>query len=295
MWRLLPIVILLAGQVAHAGGPEFFVNLADPQMGMFAKNQDSSQEQANLTFVVASLNRLKPAFVVVLGDLVNRTGDAGQVAQYKRVIHELDPTIPLYNVAGNHDVGNQPTPQTLAQYRKDFGRDYYTFDSSDIRGIVLDSNLIASPQSAPEESQAQEQWLVQELQRARRDGVKHLFVFQHIPYFLERADEPDQYFNIPVLIRRRYLDLLHRYNVEAVFAGHYHRNAFGRDGQIEMITSGAVGVPMGGSQSGFRIVRLEPALESRYYDLGAIPHFIDPASSLPQCQGCAPPVSSSPR
>ena len=86
MRRPLLFLILLACEVVHASGPEFFVTMADPQMGMYATNQDTQQEQANLTFVVASINRLKPAFVVVCGDLVNRTGDAEQIRQYKRIM-----------------------------------------------------------------------------------------------------------------------------------------------------------------------------------------------------------------
>jgi len=273
---------------AHASEPAFFIILADPQMGMFSGNRDTVQEQANLAFVVSSINRLKPAFVVVCGDLVNRGGDREQTDQYKRIMRQIDPGIPAYNVAGNHDVGNQPTAITLAQYRKGFGPDYYSFDSGDIRGIVLDSNLIASPQGVPEESEAQERWLVKELQRARKDGVKHVFVFQHIPYFLERPDEPDQYFNIPKAVRRHYLDLFQEYGVSYVFAGHYHRNASGHDGDLQMVTTGAVGVPMGGSQSGFRIVRLAPGVvQSEYYDLGSLPRVIDPAKDLPSSPASA--------
>src|ERR1700694_2111557 len=151
--------------------------------------------------------------------------------------------MPIYNLPGNHDVGNKPTAAMLEQYRKDFGSDYYTFDSGDIRGIVLNSNLITSPQSLPEESEAQEKWLIRELDRARKEGVKHTFIFQHISYFLERPDEQDQYFTIPTTIRQRYLQLFHKYGVSNVFAGHYHRNTTGRDGDLEMITTGAVGVP----------------------------------------------------
>jgi serine/threonine-protein phosphatase CPPED1 len=285
MRRVVLLSVLLACEFIHGSEAEFFVNMADPQMGMFAKNQDTLQEQANLEFVVANINRLKPAFVVVCGDLVNRTGDAEQIKEYKRIMQELDPHIPVYNVAGNHDVGNQPTEQTLTQYRKDFGPDYYTFDSGDVRGIVLNSNLIRSAESTPQESAAQEKWMIAELERARSDGGKQVLIFQHIPYFLERADEPDQYFNIPSVTRRRYLELFHRYDVKYVFAGHYHRNALAHDQDLEMITTGAVGVPMGNSQSGFRIVRLGPTVESHYYDLGEIPHAIDAARPLPTSPG----------
>jgi UDP-2,3-diacylglucosamine pyrophosphatase LpxH len=145
----------------------------------------------------------------------------------------------VYNVAGNHDVGNQPTPEKLVEYRKVFGKDYYTFDAGAIRGIVLDSSPVQFPQNAPEEAAAQEKWLVEQLQVARKSGVKHLFVFQHISYFLQNADEPDQYFNIPAATRRRYLGWFHQYGVNAIFCGHYHRNAYGHDGKFEMITTGA--------------------------------------------------------
>ena len=57
-----------------------------------------------------------------------------------------------------------------------------------------------------------------------------------------------------------------------VFAGHYHRNAFGKDGNLEMITSGPVGRPLGADPSGIRIVAMdEKALETRYFTLGEIP------------------------
>jgi len=81
MKHFLALAVLLVCGAARASGPEFFVNMADPQMGMYAGNQNTLQEQANLTFVVASINRLKPAFVVVCGDLVNRAGDAEQQCQ----------------------------------------------------------------------------------------------------------------------------------------------------------------------------------------------------------------------
>ena len=54
--------------------------------------------------------------------------------------------------------------------------------------------------------------------------MKHLIVFQHIPFFLKDPNEEDQYFNIPKPVRERYLRLFHEYGVQQVFAGHYHRN-----------------------------------------------------------------------
>ena len=57
--------------------PFYFVMLADTQLGMYENNRDFVRETANYEFAVATVNRLKPGFVIVLGDLVNKEGDAG--------------------------------------------------------------------------------------------------------------------------------------------------------------------------------------------------------------------------
>ena len=117
------------------------MQLSDPQFGMYTANADFAQETANFEFAIAAANRLHPAFVVVTGDLVNKEGDAAQIAEYQRIAAKLDRAIPLYNVTGNHDVGNNPTPATLAAYTKQFGPDHYTFRADEFVGIVLDSSI----------------------------------------------------------------------------------------------------------------------------------------------------------
>jgi 3',5'-cyclic AMP phosphodiesterase CpdA len=153
---LLPLLGFLLANAAAAQQPWFFVIMSDPQFGMYAKDQNFKQETANFEFAIANVNRLHPRFVVICGDLVNKSGDADEIAEYKRVLKQLDPSIPLYSVAGNHDVGNEPTPATIEAFRNNIGRDYYTFSSGDMLGIVLDSNLIRSPEHVAEAANAQE-------------------------------------------------------------------------------------------------------------------------------------------
>src|SRR5947209_4543590 len=134
---------------------QFFIQMADPQFGMYTNNVGFAQETANLEFAIATANRLQPAFVVIAGDLVNKGGDPAQIAEYIRVTHQLKPAIPLYSVAGNHDVGNSPTAASLEAYRKIFGKDYYTFRAGDLEGIVIDSSIIQHPEHVPEEETRQ--------------------------------------------------------------------------------------------------------------------------------------------
>jgi serine/threonine-protein phosphatase CPPED1 len=184
----------------------------------------------------------------------------------------LSPAIKLYNVAGNHDVGNEPTALSLAEYRKNYGPDWYSFQAEGIYGIVLDSSVIGSPAKVPDEAAKQEQWLRAELEKAKPTG-RRIVIFQHIPWFLAKPDEPDQYFNIPTATRAKYLRLFAEYGVKNIFAGHYHRNAHGETSEFDMIVTGPIGMPLGPDDSGFRIVQVLPdRLEQAYYTLGRIPN-----------------------
>jgi 2',3'-cyclic-nucleotide 2'-phosphodiesterase (5'-nucleotidase family) len=142
----------------------------------------------------------------------------------------------------------------------------------DITGIALNSNLEKGAQNVPEEAAKMEAWIRTELAKAQRDGVKHIIVFQHIPFFLKDANEEDRYENIPRVTRQRYLKMLHEFGVKQVFAGHYHSTSEARDGDLEMITTGPVGKPVPPAKSGLQIVTVSAAgVTHKYYDFGDLP------------------------
>lgn len=259
-------------QVPAEREPFFFIQMSDPQFGFFTANQDFARETVNFEQAIAAANRLRPAFVVVSGDLTHRAGDPAQIAEYRRITGQLDKSIPLYNVPGNHDLALPLSPASVRAYRQVFGPDYYTFESHGMFGIVINTSLIKEPDGAPEETAAQEAWLRTTLDRARRTYAGRIMVFQHHSWFLAEAAEPDQYFNLPLARRRDLLDLLEHSGVTHAFAGHYHRNALGRDGTLEMVTSGPVGRPLGSDPSGIRIVTVRgDGVTHRYYSLDSIP------------------------
>src|SRR5215471_9549981 len=150
----LPYKHLAAAAVFLVGAlhAQSFIQMSDPQFGMYAKDADFVHETANFEFAIATANRLKPAFVVITGDLINKSGDAAQAAEFKRIAAKLDPGIRLFVMPGNHDVGNEATLESLARYRERFGPDYYTFHAGDITGIVLNSNLEKATGKVPEEA-----------------------------------------------------------------------------------------------------------------------------------------------
>jgi serine/threonine-protein phosphatase CPPED1 len=279
----LPALVLplLLSASLPAADPFFFVQLADPQLGMFADNQDFAQETANLEFAVAAINRLHPAFVVVSGDMLNRPGDTAQIREYQRIMSRVATNIPVYPVVGNHDIGNAPSPADIATYTNHFGADHYTFRHAGFAGIVLNSVIIHTPQHTANELAEQELWLQAELKHARQNGAQHVVIFAHHPWFLKTADEPDQYFNIPRERRARYLAWFREAGVNHLFSAHYHRNAVARDGNLEAITTGPVGKPLGEGRSGLRIVIVrDDRLEHRFYHFGELPNRVDLKAGL---------------
>lgn len=255
-----------------APAPFFFVQLSDPQFGMFTENADFVQETVNFERAVAAINRLRPAFVVITGDLVNRAGDRAQIAEYLRLVALIDRAIPVHHVSGNHDLGNVPTPASIAAYTNVFGPDHYTFRHEGLVGIVLNSTLIQAPQRAEAWQAEQERWLQAELEQARTAKALHVVIFQHHPWFLSAPDEPDQYFNIPRVRRATHLAWFRQAGVRYLFCGHYHRNAIARDGRLEVVTTGPVGKPLGPDKSGLRIVIVRAdRIEHRYYALDDVP------------------------
>ncbi len=269
------ILVLLAAGVCRAQTPRgktfVFWVFADPQMGMYTHDHGFARETQNLEAAIHAANRRHPAFIVVCGDLVNKPQDAAEIHGYLQAVHQLQPGIPLYNVAGNHDVSDHPTPALLEAYRKVFGRDWYSFRYRDLEGIVLDSQLISHGEQAPLAARRQKAWLLATLAQARRDHVRHIVVFQHIPWFLNTPGEADSYFNIPRRERPPYLKLFKESGVRYIFAGHYHRNARGQDQGVHMITSGPVGKPLGKDPSGFtRVVVTAGGLKYTYVPLSSL-------------------------
>jgi predicted phosphodiesterase len=279
----LVLVAMLLGPAIGQSSDFFFIQMSDPQFGMYTADGEFSQETANFEFAIANANRLRPAFVVVCGDLINKPADPTQTAEYLRIAAKLDASIKIYNVPGNHDVRNAPTGDSLAAYRGKFGPDYYSFRYQDFAGLVIDSSLIQHPDQSPEEAARQERWIASELEKLKHDGARRIAVFQHIPWYLENPDEADQYFNLPREARKKYLPLFERYGVAYAFAGHYHRNAYGEGPGLHVITTGPVGKPLGPDPSGIRVVVVkESTMESQYYGLGNIPNQIILKTSSPK-------------
>jgi 3',5'-cyclic AMP phosphodiesterase CpdA len=249
-----------AGDAPQQEGESFyFFQLADTQ---FFWGDDPVGKWRS---AIAQANRLRPDFVVVCGDLINGNGDAANVdleenerrtRAYLDGAAQLDTAISLRNVAGNHDVCNVPTPETLAWYQKRFGPPWYSFVHKTAQFVVLESDLIKNPQGAPGAAERQFDWLKKTLAPEMPAGVRYRIVFMHHPLCLKKLDEGEGYFLLPRQRRTELADLFRQSHVKAVFSGHYHGNAVVCDGDLEMVTTNGLAKALRGDPLGFRIVKV---------------------------------------
>ena len=101
----------------------------------------------------------------------------------------------------------------------------------------MNSSLIHSPQRADAELAEQDRWLRAELQRSTASGgASHVVIFQHHPWFLESAGEPDQYYNIPAVRRAPLLELFRMSGIKYLVSGHLHRSTEATDaGMVSIV------------------------------------------------------------
>ena len=251
------VCFLLAVFVSHGiaadSAPFFFLQLSDPQFGFMDNNKSISAETEAMNKAVTAINQLKPPFVVITGDFVNNSKSKEQIAAYKSMIAQIDSSVKVYMIPGNHDIG-KVSRASIDNYKKNYGETHFSFRYGDCAFIGIDSNIIKEEDKEREEVQFK--WLEQELQKTKDARFK--FVFTHCSVFLKRMDEPVNYSNFSLPMREKYVRLFQKYGVNAIFAGHLHNNAYGKVGDMEMITIGPVGKVLGTGYQGMNLVKVYP-------------------------------------
>ncbi len=275
------VCFLLAVFVSHGiaadSAPFFFLQLSDPQFGFIDNNKSISAETEAMNKAVTAINQLKPPFVVITGDFVNNSKSKEQIAAYKSMIAQIDSSVKVYMIPGNQDIG-KVSRASIDNYKKNYGEPHFSFRYGDCAFIGIDSNIIKEEDKEREEVQFK--WLEQELQKTKDARFK--FVFTHCSVFLKRMDEPVNYSNFSLPMREKYVRLFQKYGVNAIFAGHLHNNAYGKVGNMEMITIGPVGKVLGTGYQGMNLVKVYPdRFISEFIALNQLPKEVvmsDPAA-----------------
>jgi len=231
--------------------PDFtFIQAADPQM-TYCEGSPS-----NWQVTINKVNILDPAFLIVTGDLLNSPGSQYQADMYFDAAAGLKPGITRYDIPGNHDLHDAPTPTSYAWYEARFGNTWYSFTYGNNLFIALDSCILKDASGYPGKDVNEMDWLTTTL--AGASGYDNILVFMHHPLCVSSISEPNAWNNMPLARRSELLTLFHTYGVRAVFAGHYHQNAHVLDGDLEIITTSSCTCPLAADPPGFRTVDVYP-------------------------------------
>lgn len=251
---IIPFILMSIKSFAQT---EFkIIQLTDPQFGFFEENKSFEKETKIYTEAIKQVNKLKPDLVIITGDFVNNSKDTCQIKEFKRITALIDKDTPIYYSPGNHDLGQSPTKKDFEFYFKNYGKgtDRFSFKHKNTAFIGINSVILKSDKNTKEEKK-QYRWLKRQLRRFKKSD--NVIIFTHYPFFINDFNEEETYSNQSKEIRTKYFQLFEKYGVDAVFAGHLHDNAEASYRGISMITTNAVGRPLGKYMPGMRIISIQ--------------------------------------
>ncbi len=187
--------------------------------------------------MVAEADRLKPDFVMTVGDMIEGYTEDTTVLnnewiEYLSIVKTFD--CPIYYTPGNHDITTEPVIEWYVDHITD--KSYYSFNHRGIHFVVLDNSRLNKTEDWPED---QLEWLKKDLQENSNATIT--LVFYHKPFWYNTlaAGKKDMLHDIFV-----------EYGVDAVFNGHYHRYFVGEYDGIKYTTIGSSGGGMSAGPTG---------------------------------------------
>ena len=125
----------------------FFVQLSDPRLGLCSEDGGFEREKQQFKQFIDAINRLKPAFVVISGNLVNDRGNAAQLAGFRELCRRIDSKIPIYLLPGACDVGDEASPEAVQDFIGRYGSDRFVFRKEGCCVIGLNTPVVKAGNS----------------------------------------------------------------------------------------------------------------------------------------------------
>jgi alkaline phosphatase D len=229
-----------------------FVHISDTHVGR--KSDAEAFAQA-----IEAIERIlpTPAFVVVTGDLTESFRDA-EVLYLKHLVDRF--TLPVLLVPGNHDVGFDPNPQSIAKWNQAFPNfaTPYQRDFGPLRVIAMDSQLYNARRANREvNAEGKRQWkaFTKRVRASRKEGRRTILAY-HIPivpnFFRQRVKA-----NWRAADMKRMRKLLARQHVEASLTGHIHRDETYLEDRTWMLNAPPISLKYDREPS-YRLFRVTP-------------------------------------
>ncbi|MFH1380451.1 MAG: metallophosphoesterase [bacterium] len=148
------------------------------------------------------------AFMILLGDIVNKGTPEHHVHLRSEWSGEIKPTYPVFYAVGNHDVDQDNF--SVEQFDKTYGPSIFSFNINGCLFVVL--RILNPPYSHEESIEYLEKILTNE-----RDKYRKIFVFMHVPLpvFVDLPGKKAEH-------AEKLIELINKFKVDYVIASDYH-------------------------------------------------------------------------
>lgn len=210
---ILSLLICFLILPAFAENDFHFAVLSDRSGGV---NQEAFE------MVVSDIKRMYPDFIVTVGDL----SDNALEDQYKiamKTMEKID--VPVYYTPGNNDIVGEESAKLFSKYTGN--KKYYSFDYQNTHFVILNNSIA---ESYEEMSSKQKEWLREDLKKNK--NKENIYVFIHKPFWADKIAKGK---------KDKMHELFLKYNVDAVFTGHWHQYAHNNYDGIDYYLAGSSG------------------------------------------------------
>jgi Icc protein len=210
----------------------------------------SEQSLPRLTKLRSMADSLKPAFMIVTGDLIKdalRVSEKEAVSLYEMYVREISKfSIPVWNVPGNHEIFGIERHKSLVSenhplygkkmYQHYLGPDYYSFSYGGIHFMGLNSVDYHGLWYYGHIDSLQLDWMKRDV--SALDKSIPIITFNHIPFFsgglsmMEYSDEEPGSFLISINGKKHFrhvvtnapavMEILKDHNYPIALGGHNH-------------------------------------------------------------------------
>ena len=160
-------------------------NSADTFRFVVMTDRNGGQEVGKWAIAVDEVNRLRPDFVMCIGDLTRGYKENPPLTEQEwNEFREENKALraPFFFTPGNHDVLGVETRKAYGLRHNVNGAPYYSFDYRGCHFAVIDTTCMIEPKARTPEAPlagAQWAWLAKDLAAAK--GARHTFLLMHHP------------------------------------------------------------------------------------------------------------------
>ena len=214
---------------------------------------DSHNDNANLKKAISQAKQAYPdlQFIIGLGDYT----DVGTKEELKKAKNEFDlSNLRYFLLVRYHDLWDARNRELVAtsNFKEVFGLSYQSFTFKDFRFILLNNadNYLGIEGD-------QQEWIALELDKAKIDGAKGIFIFVHEPLFHPSSEHVMGSVESKLKLQAKSLIFqLKAVGVLKIFAGdiHYFSEYEEPETKLSMVTAGAVGIARNPQSPRFAVV-----------------------------------------